>query len=247
MSPKIFSLEEKNAREQEMLNGAKQIIITEGEVALSIDKLVSKLPYSKGTFYNHFTCKEDIILAISTEHVEKLAHLFTRALSFNGNSREKALAIHVGSVLHSRANPEDFMIGVSVKTASCSSKASPLRHQQHLEAERLLLSPIFAHYRQAVDSGECLLPEGMGVEQLAFTSYSIDFGTQLLLMGENEHCSIRSQLNAERELLNSINLIHDGMCWQPLTKDFDWRGSVERIKKEIFAAELAQINNLETL
>ena len=247
MSPKIFSPEEKQAREQEMLNCAKEIIINEGEVGLTIDKLVKSLPYSKGTVYNHFTCKEDIILAISTEHIEKLACLFTRALSFDGNSREKALAIHVGSILHSRANPKDFMIGVSVKTASCSSKASTLRQQQHIQVETLLLSPIFAHFRQAIELGECVLPEGMCVEQLVFSCWSIDFGTQLLLMGEIETCSIRAQLNIEIELLNSINLILDGMCWQPLAKDFDWRASVERIKHEIFATELEKIACLEAL
>ncbi|MEH6442557.1 MAG: TetR/AcrR family transcriptional regulator [Oceanospirillaceae bacterium] len=245
MSPKIFSPEEKDARELEMLNCAKEIICTEGEAALTIDKLVKKLPYSKGTVYNHFTSKEDIILALCNAHMASISQVFNRALTFEGSSREKALAVHVGSLLNAQANPQDFMIGITVKTAGCTFKASELRQQQHQQIETSLLSPIFAHFRTAVDSGECTLPEGMMIEQLAFACWSVDFGTQLLLMGDMNSCSLRSQLNVERELINSINLILDGMCWQPLAKDFDWKASIARMKTEIFAAEVAKIATLK--
>jgi len=66
-------------------------------------------------------------------------------------------------------------------------------------------------------------------------------------MGDNDIGSIRSQLDAERELINSINLIHDGMNWQPLAKHFDWKASVKRIKDEIFAPEMAEIARLAVL
>jgi AcrR family transcriptional regulator len=244
MSPKVFSRQEKDSREQEMLGLAKGIICNEGEAALTIDKLVKKLPYSKGTVYNHFISKEDIILALCNAHMAQVASVFTRALTFNGNSREKALAVHVGSLLNAQANPQDFMIGVTVKTAVCTSKASEFRRQQHQQTEVSLLSPIFAHYQAAVDAGECELPVGMKIEQLAFACWSVDFGTQILLMGDNDTCSVRSQLDVERELINGINLIHDGMGWQPLARHFDWKRSVRRMKEEIFAHEMAQIARL---
>lgn len=247
MTPKIFSQEEKDAREVEMLECAKQIIRVEGVPSLTIDKLVKQLPYSKGTVYNHFSSKEDIMLAICTDHMQQVGKVLARGLTFNGSSREKALAVHVGSLLNSLANPDDFMIGVTVKTAGCVSKASESRRLKHQQIEMAFLNPIFAHFRNSAAAGECVIPQGMGFEQMAFSCWSIDFGVQTLLMGDNDGCSIRSQLNVETELLNSINLMHDGMCWQPLAKDFDWRASVERIKKEIFSAEVETIAQLQSL
>jgi AcrR family transcriptional regulator len=244
MSPKVFGQPEKEAREQEMLECAKEIIRSEGEAALTIDKLVKKLPYSKGTVYNHFTSKEDIVLALCNGHMEHMASVVIRALAFNGNSREKALAVHVGSLLNSQANPQDFMIGVTVKTAGCTAKASEIRRQQYQQTEVALLSPLFAHFQASVDAGECELPVDMQIEQLIFSCWSTDFGTQVLLMGDNDTCSLRSKLSAERELVNSINLIHDGMGWQPLSKHFDWKTSVQRMKEEIFAPEMAEIARL---
>ena len=246
MSPKIFSPEEKDAREQEMLGCAKLIIRDEGLAGLTIDKLVKQLPYSKGTVYTHFSSKEDIMLAICTERMQQIGEIMARALTFNGNSREKALAVHVGSMLNSQAYPDDFMIGVSVKSAGCTSKASEFRRLKHQQIEMAFLAPIFAHFRSAAEAGESIVPAGMCIEQMAFSCWSADFGVQTLLMGDNDACSIRSQLNVETELLNSINLIHDGMCWQPLAKDFDWKASVERIKTEIFSAEVEIISQLQT-
>ncbi len=245
MSPKIFSQEEKDAREREMLECAKAIIRTQGEANLTIDKLVKQLPYSKGTVYNHFKNKEDIILAISTDHMRSVANVFIRALSFDGNSREKALAVHIGSMLHTQANPQDFQISLTVKTAGCTMKGSGERQQNQQQTETSLVAPIFAHYKAAVDAGECSPPSHMGIEQLAFSCWSVDFGTQALLMGDFNDCTVRSSLNVERELVNSINLIHDGMQWKPLAKDFDWQATIERIKKEIFADEVAQIERLQ--
>ena len=153
MSPKIFSTEDKGTREQVILNCAKDMIRNEGEAALTIDKLVKKIPYSKGTVYNHFNSKEDIILALYNAHVEEIASIFTRALTFNGNNREKALAMHVGSLLNTKAYPQDFMTCVTVKTAGCTAKASELRRQQQQQLETALLSPVFAHYQTSVDAG----------------------------------------------------------------------------------------------
>jgi len=246
MSPKIFTPQEKTEREQKILNCAKDIISREGELGLSIDKLVKNLPYSKGTIYNHFTGKEDIILALCTEHLKTLSTVFSKALAFKGNSREKALAIHVGSLLHNRANPKDFMIGVTVKTAQCLHKASLNRRQYHQQLESTLLTPILTHFSNAVNAGECHLPAGMSIEQLAFSCWSVDFGSQVLLIDQLETCSLRSQLDINVELFNSINLLHDGMRWQPLSADFDWRNSIERIKNEVFSDEVAQILLLQS-
>jgi hypothetical protein len=44
---------QQNAREQQILDLATEMIIKEGTAALTMEKLASKLPFSKGTLYNH--------------------------------------------------------------------------------------------------------------------------------------------------------------------------------------------------
>lgn len=242
MSPKIVSSADKLNREQEMLRCARDIIVNQGEQALTIDKLVKMVPYSKGTVYNHFTSKQDIILALSNKHMEKVVDLHRRATSFNGTSRERALAVHLGFVLQAKVDPHDFMVCVTAKTVNCTENSSDERQQEHLRLEGEIVSPILNLFQSAIDAGECILPEGMNIMQMAFSCWSLNFGTHLLLSGDHEHCGVRGEMSIERELINGMNLLHDGMCWKPLSRDYDWKASIQRIKKEVFATEMQQLD-----
>ena len=138
------------------------------------------------------------------------------------------------------------MIGVTVKTAQCLHKASLSRRQHHQQLETTILTPILNHFSNAVNAGECHLPAGMSIGQLAFSCWSVDFGSQILLIDQLDTCSLRSQLDINDELFNGINLLHDGMRWLPLSADFDWKDSIDRIKKEVFSEEITQISLLQS-
>lgn len=241
MSPKIVSPEEIELRELEMLEQARQIIYREGEPALTIDKLVKALPYSKGTVYNHFTGKEDILLALTNLHMKKVVTLYQRAVTFDGTKRERGLALHFGFLLQAIINPQEFQMVMSAKTANCIEKASQRRQDEHTQLEGQIVAPIFNLFQSAVDTQECKIPPHMSVMQFCFSCWSLSFGSLVLMCGNNQQCGIRSELSMERELMNGINLLFDGIQWQPLTQDADWLGSIQRMKNEIFYDEMAQL------
>ena len=49
-------------RENRILEVARPIVVREGYHGLNMDRIAEKLKYSKGTIYNHFSCKEEIML-----------------------------------------------------------------------------------------------------------------------------------------------------------------------------------------
>ncbi|MCU0710905.1 MAG: TetR/AcrR family transcriptional regulator [Pirellula sp.] len=51
-------------RAAEILAVAKPILINEGFQALSMDRVAAQMEYAKGTIYNHFPNKEEIVLAL---------------------------------------------------------------------------------------------------------------------------------------------------------------------------------------
>ncbi len=51
-------------REVELVQLAKSLVQEQGFANLTMDKLTAASPYSKGTIYNHFCSKEDVILAL---------------------------------------------------------------------------------------------------------------------------------------------------------------------------------------
>ena len=86
-------------RKQLMLDIAEQLIDEDGHQALSMDRIAEHSEYSKGTVYQHFPCKEEVLIAICQRSMGTLTELFERANRFDGRPRERGL----GHGLHSAA------------------------------------------------------------------------------------------------------------------------------------------------
>lgn len=75
-------------REQRILAVARTALLEQGYLGLSMDAIAAHLEYSKGTIYNHFPCKEEIIIALALETNDKRLGMFERAAAWPGLPRE---------------------------------------------------------------------------------------------------------------------------------------------------------------
>ncbi len=62
----ISTRKERQLREREelILDRAREMLAEKGYLGLKLDELAEAVEYSKGTLYQHFSSKEDMILAI---------------------------------------------------------------------------------------------------------------------------------------------------------------------------------------
>ena len=86
-------------REQRILELARVMIVREGYHGLSMDRIAEEMEYSKGTIYQHFSCKEDILMALVNQTMERRLDLFQRAAAYPGRSRERITAIGAAAEL----------------------------------------------------------------------------------------------------------------------------------------------------
>ena len=245
MSPKIIDHCALEAREEEIMTTALEIITELGVAGLTIDKVVAKLPYSKGTVYNHFTCKEDLLTGLCNRSVKNVAALFCRAVAFEGSSRERILAIGYAYMLHSLLNPTEFMLVISAKTPSIREKSTEKRQEEHLALESKLLGSILQIISTGLASGELNLQPHLSPAQVAFSLWSMCFGTIALLHESLDRCSVRTEMNLERELINHSNLLLDGLNWQPYTQEHDWTDTIYKYKTQLFPHEVKQLKRLQ--
>ncbi len=229
-------------REQELINLALKIMHEDGFTGLSMDKLTARSDYSKGTIYNHFSCKEDVLSAIGITCLVELDSLFSRAMTFQGNTRERLIAVHYAYMLNARLNPEQFMCVLSCKTSSVAEKASEKHQLVSINKERKLLELLNGLVRDAETMGDLtLLNSGSGsdnVDAVTFSIWSMSFGTLALLMRAAE-AQIIKKLDTQAALLNNINITLDGLGWQPLCSKWNYSDTIKRIQTEIFAPEMA--------
>jgi len=227
-------------REQELLHIAHQLVKAEGYANLTMDKLTAASPYSKGTIYNHFSSKEDVITALCNSALRHEISLFKKAALFNGSSREKALALHQAYLLSAKMQPILFNCVLIAKSPWVQEKSSAARLTAQQELEKEISQMVDLLLQQAMEANELRPKAGASADLMAFANWAISFGGIALLSNASETYSIE-RLHGSDPFLFNLNCMLDGMNWLPLSTDWDYCQSWQRIEKDIFSAEQQQL------
>ncbi|OUR60987.1 TetR family transcriptional regulator [Colwellia sp. 39_35_sub15_T18] len=241
MTPRILDETALKAREQQIIDAAISLIAQLGIENLTMDKVVARVPFSKGTVYKHFLGKEDLLLAISNQAIGILSSFFWRAFEAEGCPRERMLLLNFSYLLYAILYPELFQTAICAKAPNVIGKSSEQRIEEQQQLEMKLLGAIHGIIEEAINNENLTLPEHMTIQQLCFASWSMSYGVISLLSDEVEQCSGRTDLVVERELFNQNNLLFDGLQWQPLTKDKIYNIALRKTLAQVFPDELALI------
>jgi len=244
MAPKIIDEQSFDAREQELIDAAIELIQQLGSENLTIDKLVAVVPFSKGTVYKHFTSKEDLLLAVSNKALGILSDLFIRASQFQGCTRERMLLVSFAYLIYALLHPALFETMLCSKSPTIFGKSSEDRIKQQQALEIRLLGAIHGIVQEGIELSHLVLPDYMDIQQVCFAHWSKGYGTISLLSGEAPPCEASSALILEQELFNQNNLMFDGLQWAPLTKDKDYRIALKEAMSSVFQEELASLKKL---
>ncbi|OPX55871.1 transcriptional regulator, TetR family [Oceanospirillum multiglobuliferum] len=239
MTPRVASPDQIEAREIEIIQAAAQLVEKEGVNGLTIDKVVAVVPYSKGTVYNHFSSKEDLLIALCIYKLNTLSGMFARAKAFNGSTRERLVAFHMAYFLYALLSPGQAMAVLYTKTPEIECKASECRMARLTSIDGELLSMVVEVMAEAQANQEVHLPPHLNLQQVAFGNWSIAFGTIALLNSHLDPCPVSQGLLIDREYFNNVNALLDGYGFQPLSPVFDFQHCIERLLKEVFAEEVA--------
>jgi AcrR family transcriptional regulator len=231
---------ELQGREGRILELARAMIVQDGYHGLSMDRIAEALEYSKGTIYQHFSCKEEILMALVNQTTERRLDLFRRAAAFRGRSRERITAVGAAAELFFQLCPDHIQIEHTIRISSIREKASDQRRLLLESCEARCSEVVRGVIRDAVAAGDLELSPDFGVEDLAFGLWSITFGGYSIAATSPSlgNLGIHEPLLAIR---GNCNRLLDGAGWKPLSSEMDLWPLVERIKREVFAAEFAQV------
>jgi AcrR family transcriptional regulator len=237
LSPKQQSIRE---RELEILAAGRRALIEGGYLGLTMDRIAVEVGTSKGTVYQHFGCKEDLIAAITIENTMRRAELFEQAAGFRGRPRERMAAIGRAAELFVRLYPDHFQTEMVVTSSSIRSKVSPeIRHTLQLQEARCM-AVVVGIVRDGVAQGDLELPEGLAPAQLGFGLWSIAVGAFSLIRGGIDLDSV-GVADPMTTLTRSYHALLDGYGWRPLLSEWDYASTFERIRSEIFAEEFRRV------
>lgn len=221
---------ERQAREQLFLSTARQIVREEGIAALTMERIAERCEYSKGTVYKHFTCREDMLLALCVSSLSAMSEMFANALTLPGGSREKVTFLVFAYQMFSRYFPEDFELLVESRHVEIMQKAAPERAAERERFDELLQAMILAQINTAISLGELQLKPGICPDEVCFGAWALSLG--ILLLGSNPHVMKHFALpDTSTVLFNQINLLLDGLGWKPLSHEYDYTQSLTQAEQ----------------
>ncbi len=223
-------------RENTLLDHVQFIIDDVGYAHFNMDRLVRASDVSKGTVYNHFTSKEDCLAALCCRGMEELKDMFLRAQAFDGKPREKALAIHYAYRLHMKLHPVMSTALVTARTAAFVEKTSPMRAAKVRHNDETLFAIAFEVIDSAVQAGDLEITEDLDATVITFLTWSTSYGINLLEDTGFEQ-TIGDLLEEKNIALIGANVLMDGIGMKPLSRDWDYRATWQRIAEEVFPEE----------
>lgn len=241
MNTKDRKQREIQEREAKILECARPMFIEGGYNGLNMDRLTSMVEYSKGTIYNHFSCKEEIIITLAIQTLEKRLTMFEKASLFQGTSRERIAAIGTAAELFVKLYPDHFRVEQTIRLDSIWDKTSEERRQVMSNCEHRCIGVVGGIVRDGIASSDLNLGESATPEDIVFGLWSLAFGGYSIIATSNSLTDL-GILNPFETLRRNYNRFLDGIQWNPLSSEVDYDAVFERVCEEVFGNELQQIS-----
>lgn len=224
-------------RELMLLDVARRMLIEQGYAGLNMDRLAEATEYSKGTVYQHFSTKEDLVTALAIQSMEQRTALFQKALKFAGRARERALAVGVADELFVRLHPHHFRSELIIKMADLQERASDERRAALQGLDARCFANVQEVIAEGIAAGDLVLPPAVKPGEVLFALFAMSIGTHTAMVHYHsslERLDVAAPLASLRE---GMQAYLDGIGWKPLRADWDYEQTVRRISQEIFADE----------
>ncbi len=170
-------------READILHIARRMLLDQGFDALSMDKLAVELGTAKGTLYNHFPNKEEIVLALVCKALQVRQRMFGVAAAAFPDSRRRMMACGAASQAYVVQHAEHFQIEQFVSNSTIRDKTKEKTHQLIRHFELQCMEAVCGIVRDAVAVGDLALPPSLNAPEFVFGFWAITFGSHVLAFG----------------------------------------------------------------
>lgn len=228
-------------RETLILDAAQNILHEQGYSYLTMERIAEIVEYSKGTIYNHFSSKEDMVCSLCCRSINNLIDIFTRASQYRGSTRERFSAIGIGYSLYHQINPMDAQNIQIIKINSVREKISSKKLIEMEKLEQRITKIAMNIVQDAINSGDLPKEISKVADSIVFGCWSMHYGALLLELSdiplEDLGFSPTVQL-----LWRNIQKFLDGYHWLPLGSDASNEAMFKKLSSDLYTNEIEMIN-----
>jgi AcrR family transcriptional regulator len=224
-------------REELILSAAQKLLHQHGYNHLTMDRVAETVEYSKGTIYNHFASKEDLVCSLCCRCISNLIEIFEHAYRYPGTTRERYSAIGIGYSLYHQLHPMDTQNIQTVKNNAVREKISEFKLAEMELLEEKITNIARSIVQEAIDCGDLDKSHQNKINTIVFGCWSMHYGALLL-----DHSDIPlHELGFSpvvTMLWENANIYLDGYQWQPLSTEIDTKQLFEKISSALYDGEI---------
>jgi len=223
---------------------ARQMMHDEGFHQLSMDRVADAAEYSKGTIYQHFPNKEEILIQLCNRSMHTLQAFGKRAVDYPGNHRERCLAFQFAHDLWQRLEPQDVCMMDNLQTDGLMDKVSEKSREIHNQLEFAILGQVTSIVQDAKDARD-LPNSSLNAQEVVFGLWSLCHGGQILRSYDLplDTFGIR---DPGRSIAVTAQAALNGFGWQPLMNEQQTDELLKKFRDDYFRAEYVTIGALNT-
>ena len=229
-SPKKREIQE---REQQILQVARRLLLELGYLQFNMERVAEAIHCAKGTVYQHFKSKEDLLAALCSQTKRKRLDLMRQVDGFVGNPRERMTAILLSDEIFVQRYKDFSRTEELLYIEVIAEKASDKRRKELRDTEEACLACLNPIMQDAVESGDMVLPPHLSIFDLVFGFWALSLGTR----SAEKSCDTLSELvkgNVVGQLRMHQQALMDGWGWKPLSKEWDYDATRRRAAVEAF-------------
>lgn len=221
-------------RQQQVLQVARELFRQLGYLGLNMDRIAERMGVAKGTIYQHFKNKEEVILALAVKTLEKRTAMFERAVVFPGCPRERMAAVGCAAEMFVINFPDHFELEKVLSCSSIIEKTSEKLQTSKTAAELKCISLVSGVVRDAIASGDLSLSQEVSPDQVVFGLWSASYGGYSIMECDEtlRQMGISNGIQMVRDINNRLL---DGFGWKPLSTDHDYDLIYDQVRTDIFA------------
>jgi len=223
-------------REASILRVVRRMLLEGGYLRLSMDAVAAELEYSKGTIYNHFPCKEEIIIALAIETLNIRSAMFEKAAVQSGRPRVRLTGVGAAAETFVKKHPEHFRVEQLIRCASIWEKTSEKRRLAMQQSEQRCMGIVGGIIRDGIAQGDLSLPDDIAAEDLVFGLWSQTFGAYSII-ATSPSLPENGISNPYRAVRQNLNMILDGYGWQPLSRDYNYLELFDVLMEKLFSGQ----------
>ena len=232
-------------REELILDAAQNILHEQGFTFLTMDRIAEAVEYSKGTIYNHFSSKEDMVCSLCCRSINNLIDMFSRAAEYEGSSRERFSAIGIGYSLYHQVHPMAAQNLQIIKINAVREKISNEKLKEMESLEQRIIQIATGVVNQAIECGDLPKETSPIANSIVFGIWSMYFGALILENSDIPLQELGFSPTVQLLWLNTQKFL-DGYHWLPLSSDTDNNAMFNMISSDLYANEIEMLNKRKT-